>query len=240
LYDISEWEDPHADKNSSIAFSDTSKNHHPKFPKNLLFCELRSIMSSLSIRDAEISVISKGITEWHKNNPFCSRCGSESEPILSGWERKCTSCQLKHFPRTDPVVIVLVVKNDKILLGRSAIWPKGMFSCLAGFMEPGESIEAAAAREIYEESGVKITNTKYLASQPWPFPASLMIACQAEAMNSTLKIDKTEIESAKWFSRKEVRDAIENVTSDWKPAREGSIARYMIDLWLENKDQTPA
>ena len=235
LHNLSNCGDLLSEDQSTTPISDILSHGDSKFPNNWLFCELRSILSYLSSRDAEISIISKGITEWHKSNEFCSKCGMKLETILVGWERACISCKIKHFPRTDPVVIVLVVYKNKILLGRSAIWPKGMYSCLAGFMEPGESIEVAATREVHEESGVKIKNLKYIASQPWPFPASLMIACQAEAVNKTIKIDKNELEDAKWFSKKEVTLAIKSEHNNWKPAREGSIARFMIELWLKNR-----
>ena len=235
LHDISAWQNPLSKNGTLNSLSDITSNPNTQFPKNWLFCELRDMLTFLTFRDAEISIISKGIAEWHKSNSFCSKCGMKLEKILTGWELGCTACKVKHFPRTDPVVIVLVEHKGKILLGRSAVWPEGMYSCLAGFMEPGESIEVAAAREVYEESNVKITDINYIASQPWPFPASLMIACQAKAINNDLKIDKTELENAKWFSKKEVALAIESRESKWKPAREGSIARFIINLWLENK-----
>ena len=126
----------------------------------------------------------------------------------------------------------MIHHQDKALLGRSPNWPKGMFSCLAGFMEPGESIEAAVARETYEEAGVLVTNIKYVTSQPWPFPSSLMIGCMAEAKSLKISIDPEELEDARWFSKKELRQAI-STRGQWWPAREGSIARFLINQWID-------
>ena len=126
----------------------------------------------------------------------------------------------------------MVYHKDKALLGRSYAWPKGMFSCLAGFMEPGESIESAVSRETFEETGVLIKNIKYVTSQPWPFPASLMIGCMAEAKSYTISIDKDELEDARWFSKKEISQALK-CKGEWWPAREGSIARFLINQWVD-------
>ena len=127
----------------------------------------------------------------------------------------------------------MVSHKEKALLGRSSMWPKGMFSCLAGFMEPGESIEAAVARETYEETKISVKNVKYVISQPWPFPASLMIGCTAEATSNTIKLDNDELEDARWFHKEEVRQAMEH-KAHWMPAREGSIARFLISQWVDN------
>ena len=230
-HNISDWDDPKADNAKLNSFSDESRNHHPALPSSYAFCELRSIMNILPENDAAMLASVKGIYEWNKVNNFCNKCGHSTVAVLSGWEKICYSCNSKHFPRTDPVVIMLVYKDDKILLGRSVMWPKGMFSCLAGFMEPGESIEAAVARETFEETSILVEKVRYVTSQPWPFPASLMIGCIAKARSDKIIIDKDELEDARWFHKNEIRDAIKSKGS-WWPAREGSIARYLINQWV--------
>ena len=230
-HDVSYWNDPKADESKLRSFSDDSRNYHPELPSFYAFCELRSIMTILPKDDAAMLASVKGIYEWNKVNIFCNKCGQPTVTVLSGWEKICNYCNSKHFPRTDPVVIMLVYTENKILLGRSAAWPQGMFSCLAGFMEPGESIEAAVTRETFEETGISIENVKYVTSQPWPFPASLMIGCIAKATSNSITIDKDELEDARWFHKDKVCEAIETKGS-WWPAREGSIARYLINQWV--------
>ena len=169
--DISKWTCLESDERIENSFIDESRNHHPLLPDSWKFCEIRSFLSVISESDAELVATAKGLYEWLESSIFCSKCGSRTLRATAGWEKHCPVCKGKHFPRVDPVVIMLIEKGDKTLLGRSHIWPKGMFSCLAGFMEPGESIETAAVRETFEETGVEITNVKYITSQPWPFPA---------------------------------------------------------------------
>lgn len=147
----------------------------------------------------------KSLMHWHARHRFCSVCGQASVLASAGWKRECLACQAQHFPRTDPVVIMLAVDGDYCLLGRQPRFGKGMYSALAGFLEPGETIEAAVRREIYEEAGIKIGRVRYLASQPWPFPASLMIGCLAEALSQDIIIDRTELEDARWFSKQEAQ-----------------------------------
>lgn len=228
---IPDWNDKESDKIKVASFSDESRHYHPELPDYLAFCEVRSLMASITETDAKIIASVKGIYEWNKAQQYCNNCGAKTIQILSGWEKKCSSCNTKHFPRTDPAVIMMIHHNNKALLGRSPIWPKGMFSCLAGFMEPGESIEAAVARETYEEAGVLVTNIKYVTSQPWPFPSSLMIGCMAEAKSLNISIDTDELEDARWFSKEEIRQAI-STRGQWWPAREGSIARFLINQWI--------
>ena len=141
-------------------------------------------------------------------------------------------CNFKAFPRIDPVVIMLITKGNDILLGRSHGWPKKMYSCLAGFIEPGETIEAAAQREAMEESGIKIKNVKYITSQPWPFPASLMMGCTGEAQNRTIKIDRDELEDAIWVSKEDVFQALNGLDNSIFMARKGAIARHLIEKWI--------
>ena len=151
----------------------------------------------------------KALLHWHSKHQFCAACGAPSRVASAGWKRVCDACTAEHFPRTDPVVIMLAIKGDQCLLGRQSRFPPGMYSCLAGFLEPGETIEAAVRRETLEEAGVRTGAVRYLASQPWPFPASLMIGCLADALNDDVTIDHDELEDARFFTRDEVRLMLE-------------------------------
>ena len=170
--------------------------------------------------------------EWQKRVNFCQSCGGKLTSEKAGWEKTCKECNFKQFPRIDPVVIMLIKKGNEILLGRSHGWPKKMYSCLAGFIEPGETIEAAAEREAMEESGIKLKNVRYITSQPWPFPASLMMGCTGEAQNRSLKIDKDELEDAIWGSKEQVFRALNGLDQSIFMARRGAIARYLIEKWV--------
>ena len=156
-----------------------------------------------------------------------------SPPVL--WKRACPACGAQHFPRTDPVVIMLVTHGNSVLLGRAPAWPPAMYSLLAGFMEPGESIEAAVRREVWEEARVPVGDVSYLSSQPWPFPSSLMIGCRGEALNREITLDPVELEHALWVSREGVMAAMAGQNPDLRPARKGSIARFLLDRWLRDQ-----
>jgi NAD+ diphosphatase len=147
----------------------------------------------------------KSMFMWHRRHAFCSTCGQPSQAASAGWKRYCAACKSEHFPRTDPVVIMLAVDGDKCLMGRSPHFPEGRYSCLAGFMEPGETIEQATRREIFEETGVRTGRVTYITAQPWPFPSSLMIGCFAQAISSEITIDAAELADARWFTRDEVK-----------------------------------
>jgi NAD+ diphosphatase len=149
--------------------------------------------------------------------------------------RACPSCGRTHFPRTDPVVIMLVTHGDRVLLGRSPAWPEGFFSCLAGFMEPGETLETAVRRETLEETGVRVGRVRYLASQPWPFPASLMLGAHGEAVDDRIEIDPEEIAEALWVDRQELLDVFAGTHPRLTPARPGAIARFMLEAWLADR-----
>lgn len=233
-YDVSPWDDPNADAEAMARFFDPSQNRYPGFGEAQVFCEVRGVMAKLSARDAELAASARGLMEWHRTHPFCARCGAATEPAQAGWQRTCPSCLAQHFPRTDPVVIVLVTDGDDLLLGRSPGWPEGMYSLLAGFMEPGETMEAAARREVFEESGIRIGRVDYLASQPWPFPASLMIGCKANALTRDIELDPKELEDARWFNRDEIFSATLGKNPDLFPARPGSIAHFLIHNWLSD------
>ncbi len=202
---------------------------NPKFG----FYDSKCFLNRLSLKEANLISIAKSIFEWNNINNFCSKCGAILKKEDMGWLNKCSECEIKIFPRIDPVVIMLIKNKDHILLARSKFWPKGMFSCPAGFMEPGETIEDAVKRETFEEVGLKLKKIKYISSQPWPFPYSLMIGCSGETKNYKIKIDYEELEQAKWFSKKEVMVAFQG-KSKWFPARKGAIARELIKNWLKN------
>jgi len=145
----------------------------------------------------------KAMLHWHARHRFCSNCGAASDLVEAGWRRDCPACKTTHFPRTDPVVIMLAIDGDRCLLGRQTRFVKGMWSCLAGFVEPGETIEEAVRRETREEAGITCGQVRYFATQPWPFPMSLMIGCHAEALTTDIAVDRSELEDARWFDREE-------------------------------------
>ena len=199
------------------------------------FIDLRSIGPSLTAGNAGAAATAKGILEWHARNGFCARCGAPTEPDDGGWRRKCHSCGALHFPRTDPVAIMLVLRDDHVLLGRQEGWPEGVYSLLAGFMEPGETVEDAVRRETEEESGIRIGRVGYLASQPWPFPASLMIGCQAEALTDEITIDPTELEDARWVSRAVMQVVMADKHPKLRSPRLGAIARSILLDWVADR-----
>ncbi|KAA0917683.1 NAD(+) diphosphatase [Aquicoccus porphyridii] len=233
--DISHWEPGEIDAEALAAFFDPSEQVHPKAPKGSAFCELRGVMSRISPRDAEVAATAKAILSWHRSHRFCAKCGHESEMIMAGWQRACPGCGAQHFPRTDPVVIMLITRGNKVLMGRSHGWPEGMYSLLAGFVEPGEAIEAAVRREVEEEAAIRVGRVDYLASQPWPYPSSLMIGCRGEALSDEITIDPVEIETAQWFTREEIADAFSGQNPRMKPARKGSIAHFLLWNWLADR-----
>jgi NAD+ diphosphatase len=205
---------------------------HPDLPPTLRFQELRALMARLGAADSGNAAAAKGIFAWHESHGFCARCGQPSEIAEAGWKRVCPACGAQHFPRTDPVVIMLITHGNSVLLGRSAAWTPGMYSLLAGFMEPGETIEAAVRREVWEEAGIAVGRVDYLASQPWPFPSSLMLGCRGEALGREINRDPNELEDARWLTREEAMAASAGLDPDLWPARPGSIARFLIDHWL--------
>lgn len=232
-YDISAWEPDGQEQEHG--FVDPTEQVHPDLDDGTSFCEMRMVLTKLSRRDAELAVTAKAVLGWHHTHGFCAKCGAKSEIVLAGWQRSCAACGAQHFPRTDPVVIMLVTSGNKTLLGRSPGWPEGMYSCLAGFVEPGETIEAAVRRETFEEAGITIGRVTYLSSQPWPYPSSLMFGCHGEALDETLKIDISEIENALWVTREELVQAFAGEHPSIKPARRGSIAHFLLENWLADR-----
>jgi NAD+ diphosphatase len=232
--DISTWE-PDEVPETLGTFLDPSEQCHPALPSELRFAELRSHMTLLSPREAELLATAKAVTGWHATHGFCARCGVKTTPAQSGWQRDCPACGAHHFPRTDPVVIMLITHGNSVLMGRSGFWPEGMYSLLAGFVEPGETIEAAVRREVFGEAGIRVGEVGYLASQPWPFPASLMIGCRGAALGREITIDPVELEDALWVPRQEMLDAMTGNHPKIKPGRQGAIARFLIDRWLADR-----
>jgi len=230
--DISEWDADGQDQSGLGSFVDTGVQHHPALPKDHVFAELRRIMSHLSARDAELAATAKALIGWHETHLFCARCGHRSEMAQAGWQRTCPACGGQHFPRTDPVVIMLITHGDSVLIGRSPGWPEGMYSLLAGFVEPGETLEAAVRREVMEEAGVRVGDVQYLASQPWPFPASLMIGCSGQALSLEITIDPVEIEDAMWVTKSEMMQVFAGDHDKLLPARKGAIAHFLLQNWL--------
>jgi len=232
--DISAWSgpvDPAADLGS---FIDDSEQRHPALPQDQRFAELRRIMARLTPAEAELIVTAQGLFAWHRYHAFCANCGQKTTVTQAGWQRRCPDCARVHFPRTDPVVIMLITRGNKLLIGRSPQWPEGMYSLLAGFMEPGETVEAAVRREVYEETRIRVGPVGYLASQPWPFPSSLMIGCWGHAISDEITIDEVEIEDAKWVTREEITDSWANKSSVLIAARKGAIAHFLIKNWLSD------
>ena len=208
---------------------------------DLAVIDLRAIATQGLISQDDLPPLAeaKALLHWHARHRFCSNCGAASRVHDAGWRRDCPACGAQHFPRTDPVAIMLVVRGDHCLLGRSPRFAPTMWSCLAGFVEPGESIEDAVRREVLEESGIRCGRVTYMFSQPWPFPSSLMIGCHAEALTADIVVDRTELEDARWFSREDcaamlVREHPDGLTLPPPVA----IAHHLVRVWVE-RDGVP-
>lgn len=194
------------------------------------------LMTQLAPPDLAIYGGARSLVDWHARHRFCARCGGTTRLVKGGWQRHCDACGADHFPRTDPVTIMLVEHEDRLLLGRQPRFPPKMYSALAGFVEPGETIEEAVAREIHEEAGVRVRDVCYIASQPWPFPSQLMIGCTSVADDPEITIDKTELEDARWFTRAELQEARaagEHGTDLLYFPRPFAIAHHLVAWWLD-------
>ncbi|MGB0497853.1 MAG: NAD(+) diphosphatase [Rubricella sp.] len=233
--DVSGWDDPQADGDALRAFIDRSVNRHPSFGPGEGFHALRPALARLSPGDAGDLGTARALMEWHRTHGFCANCGSASAPAAGGWQRDCPACGRHHFPRVDPVVIMLVTHGDDVLLGRSPGWPEGMYSLLAGFVEPGETLEAAVAREVLEETDITVEDVRYVAGQPWPFPSSLMIGCAARATGREITVDPTELEGALWISRERCLASLRGEDPGISAARPGAIARSLLEMWVRGE-----
>jgi len=198
------------------------------------FREMRGASMLLPAKDTAILGQAKALIDWHQRHGFCPRCGAATRVADAGYKRVCTQCNTEHFPRTDPVVIMLATHGDACLLGRGKQFPRGFYSALAGFIEPGETIEEAVARELHEEAGVKTKRVRYYATQPWPFPSSLMIGCFAEAENRDIVVDGNELADAKWVERDVVRAVLggDQEQGFFVPPSI-AIAHHLIKTWAE-------
>jgi NAD+ diphosphatase len=197
------------------------------------FRQVFPLLGMLDGQDAPLFAAALSLARWHSRHRFCANCGHLSEPIRGGWSRRCPSCGTEHYPRVDPVVIMLAEHEGRLLLGRQPHYPPRRYSALAGFVEVGENLEAAVARELQEEAGIAVSNVRYVASQPWPFPSSLMIGCHAAAQSDRLTIDTTELEDARWFSRDEVAAAFHDESDGpFQPPPKAAIARTLLERWL--------
>ena len=234
-HDLSAWTPGTVDNAALNSFLDRSEQHHPSLPPTHRFRELRAVMTALDPRDAELAATARALFLWHRSHRFCARCGAENTVSQAGWQADCPSCGAHHFPRTDPVVIMLITHGNSVLLGRSHGWPEGMYSLLAGFVEPGETVEAAVRREVWEEAGVRVGPVSYLASQPWPFPASLMLGCHGEATSHEITIDPVEIEEALWVTREEMLAVMARQHPRILPPRHGAIAGFLLRNWLADR-----
>lgn len=217
------------------SFLDTTEQIHPAFRDGARFVELRACMTRLTAADAECAATARALLAWHARHRFCANCGAPTAPSQAGWQRDCPDCRAQHYPRTDPVVIMLITHGNSVLVGRSPGWPDGMYSLLAGFVEPGETIEAAVRREVLEEAGLTVGAVRYVVSQPWPFPASLMLACAGDAETTDITCDPNELEDARWVSREEMLDVFAGRHPEMTAARRGAVARHVLERWLADR-----
>ena len=193
--------------------------------------QLMAALGSLMPGEAATYAAARSVIDWHVRHGFCANCGTATRVFRAGWGRKCDNCGAEHFPRVDPVVIMIAEHDGRALVGRGKGWPAGRYSALAGFLEPGESVEEAVAREIREEAGVRVGDVRYVASQPWPFPSQLMIACVATAEDDTLTIDTNELEDAIWVTRDDVRRVLAGNDGPFLPPPPYAIAHTLLAEW---------
>jgi NAD+ diphosphatase len=199
------------------------------------FQEMRAAAFVLPKRDTAIAGQAKALIDWHRRHGFCANCGHATQPADGGYRRACPQCGAEHFPRTDPVVIMLPVLGDHCLVGRNKRFPALLFSAFAGFVEPGESMEEAVRRELFEEVELKVGAVRYHATQPWPFPSSLMLGCYAEAVSRDFRVDSHEIEAARWLSKEEARARLANkIEADMKLPVAIAIAHHLIKDWASS------
>jgi NAD+ diphosphatase len=205
--------------------------------------ELRGMAMQGVVPPNQLSAIAmaKSLVNWHQRHGFCAVCGTRTAMSQGGWKRDCPNCKAEHFPRTDPVVIMLVTSGDKCLMGRQKQFLPKMYSCLAGFVEAAETIEDAVRREIFEESGIRCTDVSYYMTQPWPYPSSLMIGCSARALNEDIVVDRTELEDARWFPRDEAMLMLKREHPDGLAGPHPfAIAHHLLGRWLQPEPDSRA
>jgi NAD+ diphosphatase len=204
--------------------------------------DLRALAPLIPAGDAAILAEARSLIDWHARHGYCAQCGAKTDVSSAGWTRRCPKCRASHYPRSDPVTIMLVVRGEQALLGRNKRRPGQRFSCLAGFMEPGETPEEAVRREVREESGIKVGRVKYLAAQPWPFPSTLMMGFIAEGISEEITIDPEELAEARWFEREEIREMVaRSAGGDDDPAQVSlpqplAIAHHICRRWSNRLD----
>ncbi len=236
-----------SDGAARFAVNEAAAPNQFELPNDAEFQDLRAAAPILDADDCGIAAQARAFLDWHQRHPFCAVCGDATFAIQGGISRKCPSCPAEHFPRTDPVVITVVIdtERDRCLLGRQASWPAGMFSALAGFIDHGESIEDAVRREVAEESGIDAVNVRYHSSQPWPFPSSLMIGCHADAGSSDINYDDWEMDDVRWFTREEILHSLQQPAAqlgepglpDGALSLPGpmAIAHTLISAWADGR-----
>ncbi|PZU83184.1 MAG: NAD(+) diphosphatase [Chelatococcus sp.] len=200
----------------------------------LMIADLRSVALKRLVPEDEVGPLgeAKAVLDWHARHRFCAQCGGATRLGASGWKRECEACGAQHFPRTDPVVIMLVTRGDKCLLARQSRFAPGMYSCIAGFVEPGETLENAVRRESWEEAGLRVGTVRYLASQPWPFPSSIMIGCIAESLGDEITLDMSELEAGRWFPREEVLQMLDGAHPEGLTCPQHiAIANTLVRAW---------
>ncbi|MEO0714874.1 MAG: NAD(+) diphosphatase [Pseudomonadota bacterium] len=205
------------------------------------FEDFRAAAGTLTLMEANCASTARSLFEWHRSHGFCAKCGAPSDVVEGGWKRACPACGAEHFPRTDPVAIMLAVKDGKCLLGRGPGWPAGFMSCLAGFVEPGETVEQAAARELFEEAGIVADPAKaeYLFCQPWPFPSSLMIGIIIEAETEAITLDTKELADARWVTREEACAIMAGDHDEIYCPPPMAVAHHIMKVWAERDDERP-
>jgi NAD+ diphosphatase len=199
--------------------------------------DLRSLAAAGTLAQGELAILAqaRSLLHWHAHHGFCANCGIKTEMRDAGYRRHCAACGTDHFPRTDPVIIIAVRHKTRMLLGRQSAWPEGMYSTLAGFMEPGETIEEAAQREVFEEAGIRVGDIRFHLNQPWPFPSSLMIGLIGEALTEDIVIDPKELETARWFEEREVRAMLDGTHGQGLKAPQPlAIAHHLIRASLQS------
>lgn len=244
--EVAEWGEPSADiflgqgedgvALFAAAFEKTQAERVSAEP-GLEMVDLRSIALRGLVPPSLLGELggANAMLNWHRRHRFCANCGAPSRISSAGWRRDCDACGAQHFPRVDPVVIMLAIDGDRCLLGRQPRFAAGMYSALAGFLEPGETIEAAVRREIHEESGIACSDVSYFASQPWPFPSSLMIGCFARALETDIVVDTTELEDARWFTRAEVIAMLAGTHPEGMSSpKPYAIAYHLLKAFAEN------
>jgi NAD+ diphosphatase len=198
--------------------------------------DLRSIAVRGLVPAEELGMLAmaKSLLDWHRRHRFCANCGAPTQAAQAGFRRDCASCGTQHFPRTDPVVIMLIVRGDKCLMGRQPRFAERMYSCLAGFLEPGETIEDAVRRETFEEAGIRVGAVRYMTSQPWPFPSNIMIGCIGEALTDEIRFDGEELEDARWFTKDDIRQMLAGTHEHFNAPVPIAIANHLIREWVKD------